>query len=344
MVKEPFFVVIPIRGIRIKKDSFQNDPFERSWILIDRDDEAFFDKYGGESIVGNVNSIKKRLNPSSFLLVRYFDEQQRTVWDEEMAERKLSALNLALLLNNWKKEGSVDPWPRFVYRTRYHEYCDLPLTFFKGKCRSTGHTGKMGLLSTDVGHYFSNDLNLSLAEVDIIVDAAPKVIKNILCDEPEKFDGSLINGMASISSAFDTLTPGAFVAAMIRCVEVLLGSEEDKFKIIKRRTMLLVDFNSKEIVNEIFQWRNDYTHRLKQPPNDLSTFKAFALAVQVWGALEELYLKYNNCKNDVVRFLDACVLASNLKSDIAGLALLSKNIPDGPKKKVKWIDHYLSPH
>lgn len=292
------------------------------------------------SLRGNLEQIWNRLHPDALLLVRCFEHERKTVWDEYRADTVLSVLNLAFLLSGHEAQNAeAKNWPAYVFRVRYREYCDLPLSFNMGGTRSTGHTGRMGLLSPQV------KISLSSEEISKVVDLSPPILKRILARQ--KLSGRevrLKEAAIQISQAFDTLSPGAFASQLVAMGENLVDSQSDdsanmgQWKRRVSRMKALMRENA-AVVDTITNTRHNYVHGGKQPSNDLPAFKALAFGVEAWAIVANMLEKHENA-GEIERILDCSTLAS--ESAVPELLAISRLIPEGPSARVSWISKYLA--
>jgi hypothetical protein len=340
---KPEFVTIPVRGIVSDETGFVLEALESlDWAVVGPD---HFDELGRassrtSSLRGNLDHIWERLRPDALLLVRCFEHERQTVWDEYRADTVLSVLNLALLLNGHQcKELECEDWPRYLFRVRYREYCDLPLTFDMEGTRSVGHSGRLGLLSPAVR------VPMNLLEMNALIDASPPVLKKILLRKPlTTRERRLKEAAIHIVQAFDTVSTGAFVSHLIGMGEMLVDPPQDgatnggQWKRRLNRMKILMRENA-DIVERVTCVRHGYVHAGKQPENDLPAFNALAFAVETWAVIAEMYDIHENSK-EVNRILD-CVAISR-ESSIAELASISSLVPVGPSQQVQWISKYLT--
>lgn len=333
MANDPFVATIPIRGVVVDNpDLTLDEVFSKPWTLIGPNQYSLLAAARGrnDSVEGNVKKIVSRLAPSSLLLVRYYPGQRTSVWDERRAMQVLAALNMALLLTDLFEP----PRPRPLFRARYPEYCDLPLTFDAQGTRSVGHTSRLGLLSSD------NLPRLHVDEILTIVDSAPQVVDDVLNDRRlDSRESRLAEGMMNILGAFDTLTRGAFVSRLVSAAEQLLDAQagQVKWSRLEARLCAAVPYST---VPKLIQIRHEYTHAGIQPENDRPTSKALAMAVECWGVMLDLYSRIPN-HGDVEIVLDCVAKAEEVSQDIEPLVNVEELVESGPSNSAKWIQDRL---
>lgn len=350
MSAQPYLVVIPVRGLHLTDTTLPATLFDRPWTLVGHNQMNALENLHGptSSLHGNIREIRQRLWPTAFLLVRYYEGQQRSVWDEYRAERMLAAISMAILLKPWAANGSIAN-PRPVFRARYPEACDLPLSFHPGGIRSVGHTTRLGLLSPGS---VSSDRRLSVAELEAWISRCPAVIQKVLADERlNKREDRLADSMMAITAAWQNLTPGGFIASLVSATESLVDSqasdaptEQDRsWKTRVQRINTVVGESFADQIKAVLQVRHNYVHAAKQPDSDALTFSALAMALQCWAVMHALYEKYGDVQ-DVEAYLDCCSLAKRVKSaGLEPLRSLHEAMPPGPRAELAWVDSYLSP-
>lgn len=341
MANDPFVVTIPVRGIVVDNpDLTLEGVFSKPWTLVGPDQYGLLAAARGrnDSVEGNIKKIVKRLSPSSLLLVRYFPGQRTSVWDEQRAMQVLAALNMALLLTDISGLPGTEARPRPLFRARYPEYCDLPLSFDEQGVKSVGHTSRLGLLSSD------NLPRLNFDEILTTVDSAPSVVTNVLQNQGlDNRESGLAEGMLNILSAFDTLTRGAFVSRLVSASEQLLDTQAGtsqggvQWKRLENRLRTAVPYS---VVPNLIQIRHDYTHAGLQPETDRPTFKALAMAVECWGVMQNLYSRIPD-RGDVETVLDCASKAEDISQEIEPLANVESLVESGPSDSVEWIQAYL---
>jgi len=275
--------------------------------------------------------------------------QQRTVWDETYSERVLAALSMVLLLQPSRWQASDAPYPQAIFRARYREFCDLPLTFNATKTLSVGHTSRIGLLSAENAASLSP---LSLDQIDQAVALSPPVLQKCLKPAPlDRREARLVEVLQVINAAFLALSPGALVANFVSAAEILVDSQAASGQPSDRgwtrraeRIKVLAGVAAAETVEKLINARHEFVHAAGQPPSDRYPYAALALAVQAWAVMAELSTRLRNTQ-DAEALLDACADAKRISGPNSGLAAnLQSSVPVGPVGAVDWIRHHLSQH
>lgn len=344
IIKDDFyFSVIPVRGLLLSDDKIPIDMFDRNWVLVGHRqmEELQNMKLERDGLDRNIKHIRERLAPDALLLVRYHKDEKLNVWDERKAESILSAISMALLLKSSRSEDrGARANPIRVFRSRYKELCDLPLSFDSKTVRSTGHTGRLGVVSAP--DIFIDEDSISLSELETHIATCPSTINAVLSGKRlNSREEKLHKAMRAIQAAFDTTTRGAFVASSVSAAELLVSSGTSNWSRFKSRLFMLTGKQYKKRIEEILDARHQYIHEAIQSLNDTMPFSALALSVQVWEVCHSLYDRIGNIQ-DAENFLDACDSLMKTESvELEAIREESNRIPEGPVERLHWIRKYL---
>ena len=343
--KPPYLVAIPLKGVVVDGSSVPNDLFDRHWTVVGQaafESLALFHGSREASLYGNVNQIAQRLRPTGFLLVRYFEGMQKHVLDEYHAELVLAALSMTLLLTNAPKYCET---PMLLSRARYPEVCDLPLTFFEDRIRSSGHTSHTGLIPL-LDHHMTP--KLSPSEIEAFVKNAPNIVQAVL-SEPFVNHGAmqpLIDAMMATQGAWQNLTTGGFISSFMSACELLVdvgGPTDASLAVWQRRLdrmTVAIGIQRRQMLDRVAKARHQYVHRSVQPESDELSFSALAIAVQVWSVVNELYEQFKQSRT-VELFLDSAY--QNARAAEGGLPRFMDPslVPKGHAANVEWMKRWL---
>ena len=350
---ERLLILLPLKGLHLVDDGPIEDLFEQSWSVIGHAQMNQLECGGfGASLASNVRRMREHAWPTAFFLYRYIYPHVQISEAATKAEFSLSALTMAVLLKRWdlrEDDGQPVANPRSVFRARYREYYDHPISLGRSGIKQVGG-GKsvFSLLRPDsVAPYRT----FSVVELREQVLISPPIVANVLKQERlSKRDLRLANGMAGIGAAFQTLSTGAFIASLASATEILLdsqaGSQSHAGAVPWARRIerleVLVGAEHESVLKQIFQARHKFVHAAEQPTNDLLPFAALAMAVQAWTVVEELYRTYPNAQ-DVEALLDAVIAANRASHDgPEQLRLLREMVPLGASAKLPWINYWLN--
>jgi len=254
---------------------------------------------------------------------------------------------MVVLLQESRWQSADAPYPQPVFRARYKEFVDLPLTFNASRTLSAGHTSLIGLLSAE------NAAGLppwSLDQLERAVGVAPSVLRKCLAPEPlDRREGRLIDSAQIVNAGFLGLSRGALVANFVSAAETLVDSQaatgagSDRAWVRKaERIKVVAGPSATGTVDKLLNARHEFVHAAKQPPSDRYPYAALALAVQVWSVIAELSAVLQNMQ-DVEALLDACADGKRLSTANSGLiANLLGSIPGGPVSSVDWVRYHLT--
>lgn len=296
------------------------------------------------SLSGNVETIRKRLNPQAFLLVKCSSEIKDSVQKLREAYHEgdgiLSALCMASLFNPLPlnaKSYIIEPTP--IFRARYLEACDLPLVFDEKHLHVTGHSssvnwitaiGSLGLIPQTVTEFTSQAMG------------SFGVISKLLNGERiSRREERLEAAMRALHAAFQATSIGQFIAESVSAVEQLIAKKDDpwKIKISRLRTVVGDEYSTR--VDEIVKARHEYVHTAKQPEQDYLAQSALAMVVQAWAVVHELFEQIESIQ-DAIKYLDCCHLAQQTTSNnLNALRKLCDGIAPGPVRGSYWTHKYL---
>jgi hypothetical protein len=341
--------VIPLRGLDVEDQVPLPVLLERKWSVVSSRQVAAISALqpNNTSLLGNLERIVERLAPDALLFVRRFRTTDGFEWDDEADDRIVAALSMAFLLSPDITPCADAPYPRAIFRSRYKEFCDLPLAFGRERVLAVGHTSRVGVLSVDRAKW---NTRIDVAQIDKTVESCPKIIQEVLrFGHLDSRESRLLDGLRIINSSFMGLSQGAMVSSLVSAAEVLVDSQAGDSGIADRawqrrvaRMRVAAGPDCWEVTNRLLEARHRFVHSGMQPPNDLYPFAALALAVQVWGVVEELSRSLGNMQ-DAGALLDCVADALRLSAqNQTALSTVIVSIPAGPKAMLPWVNHHLT--
>jgi hypothetical protein len=346
--------IIPLRGIRFRDEGLAPDPFVREWTVLSlRQMAAFALRYdSARSVQGNVESIIKRLNPDAFLMVSLETPELADPVGRinRRVDSVLGALCLTALLTPEHKEDRKQYSPRPLFWAKTPENCELPLIVDRSCVKVSGHTGMAWLSPDSTGEAGGKSLGTVTSFVSAI-DSAPSSVKAVLGGR--KLDGwqePLAAILGNLHACFLVGSPAQCAANLISFAEVCVTPSKDE--LWQRRVNRLKILTGCEYwtrVQDVIEARHDYVHRSKQVA-DTVAFSALALAVQTWCVMHELAERLGSLEI-AIKFVENHVgpgfpgkkrTHELTKGERVRVTASCRDIPQGPLRKLYWINHALT--
>ncbi|MDP2857800.1 MAG: hypothetical protein Q8P50_07475 [Bacillota bacterium] len=346
---QTLLMVLPVRGLYLTDVAPPPDLFAAPWQVVGKGQfDALHDLGLGESFSTLLQRFREKTDPTAFFFHRY---HYPTVYVSEaarQAEYALSALSMAVLLHSWPPGDGQDPaGPCPVFRARYAEYYDHPVAVGKNGVKvSGGGKSVFGLLRPD---WIMPEPRLSRGNLDALIDAAPNVVRAVLEQAPlNKRQRRLADGMAVINSAFQSLSPGAFVGSLVSAAEVLVDAQAGdgdggaaSWQRRRSRIGAAVGSDCEAILDRVMQARHEFVHSGAQPRGDRLPLAALGIALQVWTVMADLYGTIDNAQ-DVEAVLDAAAIGARVSAGAPeALRQMPASIPRGARSQLPWIDFWL---
>ncbi len=328
---DSYWLILPIRGLRLSDTGVPPTGFFcPTWCVVG---QSQFDLLANacrdnSSLSGNLEMLRRRLNPDSLLLVEYSGELDtwRVFEAYDDAETLIGAFNMLSLL----EQGPADRWlgqePAPIFRARYIEHCDLPIVIDRERLRMVGHTTGISWanLSPIGGKPRHSDTLLALTE------NAPLMLRRALSREsqPNALQEELELAMRALTASFQATSIGQFIAGAVSSLESLLGDtwaqREDRL-----RGLLPSAYHPR--MEEILDARHEFVHAARQPSRDQGFLGqcALAMVVQVWTVIARMPQSYET-KDDLWYRLRA----------FDGADSLALKHP-GPDRELTWVHKYL---
>lgn len=224
--------------------------------------------------------ISKRLNPHSFVFALN-PKIARDVWNDYHTELLLSALSLRLNYDRIHAKGQAAV-P--VYRKRFNELADLPISFKKTGIHSVGHTGRIGMMTWE-------PKQLTHEDIKELVDSSPKILNAIFNYKNEGSNDDR-NNLLSYIRVFDNINTGAFIASELTVIEQLL-IDNGNWKELKSKVEFLFK-NKQSDITQLFKERHEYIHQGLLPDNDAMTLFGFEVLTFVLMKKLQFYDSFPN--------------------------------------------------
>ena len=338
----PYYVAIPVRGVSVPESPATEDLLARSWSLVGH---QHVNAVAGlttrpDSLRSNLENLIAEQDPTAFLLVRCHPRED----EEAKVDTVVAAIGMALLLMHPHSDGSNTALqPIVCYRSRFRGLADLRLTFDADGVRQVGHSDRLGIVSGQGPATDGAGISIPLLEQQL--KRCPRVVARAAAGAGlAGRELRLVVAMRALMAAFETTSPGAFVAAVVTALDPLLGSNDEgptQWRHKMSRLKLLVGPGAVTTVDRVIGARHEFTHEAKQPQGDALCCSALAVAVQAWSVLAKLYERTQHIQ-DVIRYLDCCQLASMTTSnELASLRNECDHIPPGPVVRLHWVRRCL---
>lgn len=341
---------LPIKGLHLMDDGPLGDLFRSPWSVVGHSQMNALETSLGSSYQSNIRRMRKVAWPTALFLYRYQHPQVYIADAAIKAEYALSALSMAVLLHDWtprKEEGPVAN-PRPVFRARYSEYYDEPIGVGKAGVKVVGGgTSVFSLIRPDL---ISPLRQICLDDLKLMIERAPRVVGKVLNQERlTRRERRLADGMSVINSAFQTLSAGAFVSALVSAAEVLVDSQQgagtgDYSSPWQRRVARIrsiVSSAATPALDRVLKARHDFVHGGAQPTGDRLPLAALGIAVQVWSVMADLYGRFDNAQ-DMEAFLDCAAIVDRVSPSAPHELLnLANAVPAGARAQLPWIDFWF---
>jgi hypothetical protein len=329
----PYWIILPLRGLRLTDTGEPGTGlFCKGWCLVG---DAQFDLLAkvcrdNSSLSGNIEMLRRRLQPDSILLVEYTGELDvwRVFEAYDDAETVVGALNILSLLEErpTSQWSGYDPAP--IFRARYIEHCDLPLVIDSERLWMSGHSTGIRWLTIGPNGVGSRPSETLLA----LAKKAPPVVQRALGREtqPNELQAELELAMRALTAAFQATTLGQFIASAMSSLESLLGDKWGQRQARLHR-MLPSVYHSR--LEEILLARHEFVHAARQPARDRGFLglSALALVVQVWTVIARMPQRYA-IRED---------LWYRLRAFDTGDSFAVQH--PGPDQDLTWVHKYLVP-
>jgi hypothetical protein len=328
---DSYWLILPIRGLRLTDTGVPATGFFcPKWCVVG---QSQFDLLANacrdnSSLSGNLEMLRRRLNPDSLLLVEYSGELDTwRVFDAyDDAETLIGAFNILSLLERRLGDRWLGEEPAPIFRARYIENCDLPIVIDRERLRMVGHTTGISWanLSPIGGNPRHSDTFLALAE-----NATPMLRRAVLRErQPNTLQEELQLSMRALTAAFQATSVGQFIAGAVSSSESLLG---DTWAQREQRLRALLPSEYHARMKEILDARHEFVHAARQPSRDQGFLGqcALAMVVQVWTVIARMPQSYQT-KDD---------LWYRLRAFDSGDSFALKH--PGPDRELTWVHKYL---
>jgi hypothetical protein len=239
------------------------------------------------SLSGNLEMLRRRLNPDSIMLVEYKGELDpwRVFEAYDDAETLVGALNMLSLLEVRAPDPRLMVEPTPIFRARYIEHCDLPLVIDAERLWMSGHTtfSWPGLADP-----YMDAARLSTEFFALSAHVPPVVQRALLREkQPNELQEELELSIRALTAAFQSTSLGQFVAGAVSSLESLLGDTWAKRE-ERLRSMLPGSYHFR--LEQLLEARHEFVHAARQPPRDQGFLglTALAMVVQVWTIIARM--------------------------------------------------------
>ena len=131
--------------------------------------------------------------------------------------------------------------------------------------------------------------------------------------------GVFRNSLRAISRSLQSTSIGQFVAQCFTSMDILTGeSEVTRWSELKKLVVELVGHEAESLVIELFDMRDKFVHRHKEPEDMAAHLKCLAVSISALSVFNSLVIKYEN-PQAVLHVVRAC---QNIRSAEAS----SKNV------------------